>query len=518
MQSAAIKILRDNLDLFVDRLVARLTSAMPSYARLEAADIRVSVAGFASDVMSAVETGDSAALAKRMHANTVDRVTQGFSLSEYLRALFMAPPVCRELVRELGPRNDPTLVEGISQIEERLHEITAMAANIFTESAGQQLRAKNRELNRLNQELQAREKTLSVEGVKVSRELERANEFNARVIESLASGVMAMEQDTSIIRLYSQRMEAISEVPSEDALGLPAPVAFKNVIGVDHALIQHTVASSGRFPLTKLHITTPSGRKRTVFLRAQRMYSASGDPEGTVIVVDDVSERELLIDSFSRYVSRDLVTRLLARNEPLGLEGERRRCTVLFADIRGFTGIAERVTPEGLHILLNDYLHVMVESIVEHGGFIDKFVGDKVMALFTGPRTAAESALSAIEAARTIHIRIAAQNTARIGNDEAPLEVGIGINTGEMVVGNVGDQKRMDFTAIGDAVNVADRLQSLAKGVETLIGGETAELVRDRVKVTDLGSQQVKGRIGPVQVFRLEIEELARESTPPPAL
>ncbi|MGH7328724.1 MAG: adenylate/guanylate cyclase domain-containing protein, partial [Polyangiaceae bacterium] len=422
----------------------------------------------------------------------------------YMNALFMSAPVCRELVRELGPRNDPSLAKGIEALEGRLHEITAMAASIFTEAAAQQLRAKNRELNRLNQELAAREKALAEEGVKIGKALASANEFNARVIESLVSGILVTEVGTTKITLFSQRMEAIADLPAEEVLGRPGPEALARVQGIDHALIHQTVVSTGRFPMTKIQVTSAKGRKRTVFLRAQRMYSQDGEVEGTVFVVDDVSERELLIDSFSRYVSRDLVTRLLARNEPLGLEGERRECTVLFADIRGFTRIAEQISPEALHHLLNDYLHVMVESIVEHGGFIDKFVGDKVMALFAGPRSAEESAFSAIEAARTIHLRLGAQNAARIAGGDAAIEIGVGVNTGEMVVGNVGDQRRMDFTAIGDAVNVGDRLQSLAKGGETLIGARTAELVRDRATLKDLGSRQVKGREAAVQVFAIE--------------
>ncbi|MEO8877691.1 MAG: hypothetical protein ABI461_19010, partial [Polyangiaceae bacterium] len=103
MKSAATKILSDNIPLLVDRLVARLISSMPSYARLEPAEVRLSVEGFARDLLLAVETNNSDQLAQRLLANTADRVTQGFSLSEYLRAMFMAPPVCREVVRELGP-------------------------------------------------------------------------------------------------------------------------------------------------------------------------------------------------------------------------------------------------------------------------------------------------------------------------------------------------------------------------------------------------------------------------------
>ena len=504
MMSSAVRILHDNVDLFVDRMVARLTIAMPAYARLDGPSVRASVEGFTRDILAAVETGSSEKLAVRLRENSAERVAQGLSLSEYMNALFISGPVCRELVRELGPRNDPTLAKGTEELEARLHEITALAATVFTDSAAQQLRAKNRELNRLNQELAAREKALAAEGVKIGKALASANEFNARVIESLASGILVTQANTSVVSLFSPRMEEITDLPAEEVLGKRAPDALAALQGIDHALILQTVLSTGRFPLTKIQITSAKGRKRTVFLRAQRMYSQEGEVEGAVFVVDDVSERELLIDSFSRYVSRDLVTRLLARNEPLGLEGERRVCTVLFADIRGFTRIAEHMTPEALHRLLNDYLHVMVESIVEHGGFIDKFVGDKVMALFTGPRATEESAFSAIAAARTIHLRLGAQNAGRVSNGDAPIEVGIGINTGEMVVGNIGDQRRMDFTAIGDAVNVADRLQSLAKGGETLVGSRTAELVKDRAVLEDRGKQQVKGREAAVQVFSIQ--------------
>jgi PAS domain S-box-containing protein len=509
MINEAIRILEGHTDLFVDRMCGRLATEVPGYARVDAPELRASVAGFTRDLLAAVLTGESAQLTRRMNETSIQRVSEGFALSEYLRALFLAPPVCRELVRELGPRADPSLAQGIAELEVRLHELTAMAANIFTESATQQLRSKNLELNRLNQALRGREAVLEAEGEKTGRALASANEFNARVIESLASGVMVVTSDTRVITLFSQRMETILDVPAEQALGRTAADVFAKFTGIDHALITQSVISTGRFPLTKLQLTTAAGRKRTVFVRAQRMYGPDGEVEGSVFVVDDVSERELLIDSFSRYVSRDLVTRLLARSEPLGLEGERRTCTVLFADIRGFTGIAERIAPEDLHHLLNDYLHVMVESIVEQGGFIDKFVGDKVMALFSGPRSTGESAYSAVLAAQTIHLRIAAQNAHRVSTGEPLIEVGIGINTGEMIVGNVGDEARMDFTAIGDAVNVGDRLQSLALGQETLVGGVTADMVRGRVALTDRGERRVKGRDGAVKVFA--VREMARE-------
>src|SRR5665213_3546742 len=192
MTSSAVQILRENVGLFVDRLVARLMNELPTYARLEGEEVRASIRGFATDTLIAVETGDSSALIQRLKENSTDRVSQGFSLSDYLKAMFMAPPVCRELVRELGPRNDPSLAVGLAELETRMNALTAMAANLFTERTALQLTSKNRELNRLNQELQTREKVLSAAGDKTNRALASANEFNARVLESLASGIAVM--------------------------------------------------------------------------------------------------------------------------------------------------------------------------------------------------------------------------------------------------------------------------------------------------------------------------------------
>ena len=140
--STAVQILHDNVSLFVDRMVARLTIAMPAYARLDGPGVRASVEGFTRDILEAVETGSSEKLAARLRENSAERVAQGLSLSEYMNALFVAGPVCREVVRELGPRNDPSLAKGTEELEARLHEITALAATVFTDSAAQQLRSK----------------------------------------------------------------------------------------------------------------------------------------------------------------------------------------------------------------------------------------------------------------------------------------------------------------------------------------------------------------------------------------
>lgn len=140
------------------------------------------------------------------------------------------------------------------------------------------------------------------------------------------------------IALYTTRLEEIVGLPSEQVLGRDVRTAFSPLPGFDPVSLVGAVRLQGRLPLTRLTFSHPNGRKRTVYVRAERMYDAQGENEGTVVVVDDVTERELLLDSFSRYVSRDLVQRLLARAEPLALGGGRAsapRCSPTCGASRG---------------------------------------------------------------------------------------------------------------------------------------------------------------------------------------
>jgi adenylate cyclase len=264
-----------------------------------------------------------------------------------------------------------------------------------------------------------------------------------------------------------------------------------------------TVRATDRLPMTKVQLKLPGGQSRSLFVRGERLRQPDHRSiAGAVIIVDDITEREMLIDSFSRYVSKEVVHRILSRSgRGHKLEGERRACSILFADIRGFTGISERITPEALHELLNQYFRVMIEQVSANDGIIDKFIGDKIMAIFTGGER--EGAFGAVNAALSIQREIAKLNGARAADGAEPITVGIGVNTGTVVMGTVGSEERMSFTVIGDAVNVADRLQSLAAAGETYVGGHTRELVADKFELGELGERVLKGRSNPERMFKL---------------
>jgi adenylate cyclase len=214
-------------------------------------------------------------------------------------------------------------------------------------------------------------------------------------------------------------------------------------------------------------------------------------------------EKEMIKRAFTRYVAREVVEEVLKDPEQLGLTGERREVTVLFCDIRGFTTMSERLSPEQVVSLLNEFYTLMIETTFKYDGTLDKFIGDAVMAVFGAPIAHPDHALRAVRTAVAMQSGIAELNERRAGQGKEPILIGIGVNLGEVVAGTVGTEDRMEYTVIGDSVNLAARLESNAKPGRILISQHTYERVQDHVKALPLGSLKVKGKEEVVEVYEL---------------
>jgi len=205
-----------------------------------------------------------------------------------------------------------------------------------------------------------------------------------------------------------------------------------------------------------------------------------------------------------------VVDQILRNIDSLGLGGEKRELTVLFADIRGFTGIAESLSPETLVQLLNDYLTRMTDQVFRHDGLLDKYIGDAILAVYGAPihhpdhaRRACRTALDMVRAARGLQGQWKGQGL-------PPLDLGIGINTGPMVVGNMGSKTRFDYTVIGDAVNLGSRIEALNKqyGTHILISEFTYNQVKDEFPhAREIDVTTVRGRNEPVRLYELMLAE-----------
>jgi len=212
------------------------------------------------------------------------------------------------------------------------------------------------------------------------------------------------------------------------------------------------------------------------------------------------TDRRVIRDLFGRYVSPQVVKEIIrmTNTDQLKLGGARREVTVLFADIRGFTAMSERMDPDSIVETLNRYLAVIIERILANDGMINKFVGDNVMAVWNAPQDQPGHALLAVKTA--LESQHAVSELA--GDSSETLQFGIGVNTGSVVAGNVGAEGRTEYTIIGDAVNLAARLSS-APGGEVWIGAETYNQVKDTVDVEELEPQQFKGKAEAVRVYRV---------------
>ncbi|MGP1444893.1 adenylate/guanylate cyclase domain-containing protein [Treponema sp.] len=217
-----------------------------------------------------------------------------------------------------------------------------------------------------------------------------------------------------------------------------------------------------------------------------------------------LAERERLKDSFGRFINKEIAE--LAMQGRLALGGETKETTIFFSDIRSFTAISEKLQPFEVVGFLNEYMTQMVECVNDTHGVVDKFIGDAIMAVWGAPTSAGsprEDALNCIRAALRMRAALMRFNKGRGGDKKPIIRIGCGINSGPVVAGQIGSQKRMEYTVIGDAVNLASRTEALNKpmGTDILITEYTYRLVQDQVLVEEMPSVTVKGKEKPLRMF-----------------
>ncbi|MFP3868166.1 MAG: adenylate/guanylate cyclase domain-containing protein [Desulfobacteraceae bacterium] len=213
-------------------------------------------------------------------------------------------------------------------------------------------------------------------------------------------------------------------------------------------------------------------------------------------------EKDHLRDTISRYVSPGVCDEIIKNPDLLQLGGRRRQITVLFADIWGFTAISEQLTPETVVEMLNRFFTAMVDLVFEYQGTLDKYLGDNLMAIFGAPLELPRASHRAVECALAMHRRL----TEMQDQGDFPIRrIGIGVNTGEVIVGNIGCDRRMDYTVIGDTVNVAARLQELTRELEadTIIGPLTYQEVAEDFQLEACPPVILRGRGQATPIYKL---------------
>jgi len=223
---------------------------------------------------------------------------------------------------------------------------------------------------------------------------------------------------------------------------------------------------------------------------------------GALVVMDDISDAKRLKSTMYRYMSQELAEQLLSSGQT-NLGGDRKDVTVLFSDIRSYTTLTETMAAEDVVAMLNEYFETMVEAVFNFKGTLDKYIGDAIMAVFGSPLTLDDHAWMAVQSSIEMRHRLAIFNASR--TDKQQIKIGIGINSDSVISGNIGCSKRMEFTAIGDGVNLGSRLESASKqyGCDIVMSESTYRPCADRVWARELDWIRVKGKNQPVSVYEL---------------
>ena len=324
-----------------------------------------------------------------------------------------------------------------------------------------------------------------------------------RYVTLFKSQVMLGEDPVTVVlqRPLSAELAAARELENDillislAALAVATLAAFWLARGVSepvHRLADHTKLIAGGDYATRLELN----RADELGQLAAAMNSMSAG----------LAERDQVRDLLDKNVSPEVAAQLMRDGAALG--GEEREVTILFADLRGFTTLSEKLPPPELLALLNRYLDRMSAAIEGEGGVIDKFIGDAIMALFGAPVSQGDAADRALAAALAMERALATLNAEFAAEGRPPLAIGVGVNTARVVAGNIGSHRRLNYSVIGDGVNVAARLQSLTRTPEyrtnIITSAATLAAARRPYRTRPLGQVTVKGRTEPVAIHAVD--------------
>jgi len=489
-------ILQRNRETIIQKTFSKIVQEIPKYQEIPAKEVEENLkAGFEA-YRELFVSGQFERMEEFINMIVSMRSRQAFDLSDLLGA-FTAwqETIISIIVAEYG--NDlASLVKPLLWITEA-HNLTLRR---FASAYQKKI---NEDLHTMNAELQEAKGTLERNVQEATEELRALQEFNENIIQSMTSGLIVVDKETHTIEKFNRAIETMSGLSAQEALGKPLDEVFAHVHGIPFDDFYREIEKKGLVTRTTQRLT----RKEEVVYRSMKadpLYNRRGEAQGVLIIVDDTTEVEFLRESFRKYVSKQVVEKLLTEKQSLQLTGVRQEATILFADIRGFTSISEQLPPEEVVALLNQYFAMMVEVVFQYEGMLDKFVGDNVMAVFGAPFKHDDDPLRAVSAALEMQTRLTQFNDHRRRKGEKIMNIGIGIHTGEVIAGNIGSELRMDYTVIGDTVNLTDRIQAISQQGEIFISEETYRRIKGSITVEPLPSIKFRGRKQGIKIYKVQ--------------
>ena len=344
--------------------------------------------------------------------------------------------------------------------------------------------------------------SIALENAKLFADVQSMKNYNEAMLESMSNGLITLDENGAIATCNAAGLR-ILKAHVKDLLHKPVEEFFCG----ENAWVLDKLGLVSESGLQQTSMDAPlwvAGEMLSVNLTVQSLYNVDHKHIGSMFVIEDISSEKRIKSTMSRYMDPGIADRLVAAGAEV-LGGKSVECTVLFSDIRGFTTLTEQLGAQGTVALLNEYFTLMVDCIQREEGMLDKFIGDAIMAAFGIPEGHADDADRALRASVEMIVTLEAWNKQRIKEGKLPVHIGIGLNTDNVVSGNIGSKKRMDFTIIGDGVNLAARLESACKqyGAKILISEFTIRKLQGTYRNREVDRVVVKGKTEPVAIYEI---------------
>jgi adenylate cyclase len=340
----------------------------------------------------------------------------------------------------------------------------------------------------------------ALENAKLFSDVQAMRNYNAAMLESMSNGVITFDEEGRATTCNGAGSRILRRA-EEDLAGKTAEEVFS---GTDWLVerIRH-VAETRTTDLAMDAELAVDGDAVSVNVTVLPLLSSDDEQLGTLVLIEDISSEKRVKSTLARYMDPDLADRLLAAGSQEVLGGNESVATVLFSDIRSFTTLAEHLGPQPTVTMLNNYFERMVDCISHQGGMLDKFIGDAIMAVFGLPVPDEDDEDRALRAAISMIRSLREWNAERELRGEPAVEIGVGLNTDSVVAGNIGSPKRMDYTIIGDGVNLAARLESACKHYRSriLLSEFTMAKLKGVYRLREIDKVIVKGKTKPVAIF-----------------
>jgi len=342
---------------------------------------------------------------------------------------------------------------------------------------------------------------VALDNARLFKDITEAKQFNESILGSIATGVITLDPLGEIDSINQAGMN-ILKMNKDEIIGNHYMYLFEKdmeIIG----LIQMTEMENIIHSEINMSFLTAS-KETVVNVSVAPRIDPSGNIRGLVIAIEDITDVSKVKNTFKRYVSKQVVDELLDDDAKLNLGGEEREVTILFSDIRGFTSMSEKMSPENVVSTLNEYFSDMIDIVFKYNGTLDKIIGDELMIVYGAPISAKDDTQRAVATAVEMQKQITCLNKERIKRKDMPISAGIGINRGIVVSGNIGSRDMMDYTVIGDTVNLGARLCSAAGPGEILVSSTVWKKTQKHYSYKKLDPIKVKGKKNKVGVYCIE--------------